>query len=87
MQKHDITFDALDGPARRERRKDARKRDIVARGTVAGRVNLLCGVEFLQFRGIEAHIIRRVLLQLFNRRVGQRQHTECKRSINPILVG
>ncbi len=57
-----------DAPAFKERRKDTRKRDIVARGIHAGRDNVLIGVEYLQSRGIEARIIRRVLLRLWSRR-------------------
>ena len=76
MQQYDISTVATDQPARRARRNDTRKRDIVARGAVAGRDNLLSGVEYLQSHGEEAQMIRRVLHELLNRRAAQCQPTE-----------
>jgi hypothetical protein len=76
MQQYDISTVATDQPARRARRNDTRKRDIVARGAVAGRDNLLSGVEDLQSHGVEAQMIRRVLHELLNRRAAQCQPTE-----------
>lgn len=67
LQERNYTFAPHAMPFFRERRKDARKRDMVARGRHAARNNLVSGVEYLQARGIEGHIIRRVLLQLFPR--------------------
>ena len=68
MQEHVHSQSAPDTPGFRERRKDTRKRDVVARGAHAGRDNVLSGVEYLQARGIEAHIIRRVLMRLLTGR-------------------
>ncbi len=68
MQVHRHLNSTLDVPPGRERRSDTHKRDIVARGIHAGRDNVLIGVEYLQSRGIEARIIRRVLLRLWSGR-------------------
>jgi hypothetical protein len=48
----------------KERRNNARKRDIVEFGVSVGQCNLISGVEYLQSRGIEANIILRVLCEL-----------------------
>ncbi len=64
MQEHHHTHPTPAAPRFRERRKNARKRDIVAHGVSAGQTNVVRGVEYLQSRGIETDIIKRVLLQL-----------------------
>ncbi len=58
MQEHLHTHPTQAAPRFRERR------DIVAHGVSAGQTNVVRGVEYLQSRGIETDIIKRVLLQL-----------------------
>ncbi len=67
---------ALDAPRVRERRKNLRKRGVVANGVIAGQANVVSGVEYLQSRGIEADIIKRVLLALLARRLASHERRE-----------
>lgn len=47
-----------------ERRKNYRKRDIVAYGVSIGRFSVISGLEYLQAREIDADTIKRVLLDM-----------------------
>ncbi len=76
MQEHLYTNAALEAPRFRERRKNLRKRGVVANGVIAGQANVVSGVEYLQSRGIEADIIKRVLLALLARRLASQERRE-----------
>jgi hypothetical protein len=59
-----------------ERRKNTGKRHTVAYGIVAGQNNVVAGVEYLQSRNVESHIIHRVILQLLVRRLALKKMDE-----------
>lgn len=68
-------------PSFGERRRNLRKRDIVAKGVLAGQSNVIAGVEYLKSRGIEADIIARVLLRLLTHRMALREPYRDRRVI------
>lgn len=51
-------------PRLKDRRRNSGKRALVEHGIGVGRENLIAGAEYLDARGIEPEIIRRVLLAL-----------------------
>ena len=67
------TVTAAATPHRVERRKNIRQRDIVAYGMIAGQDNVIAGVEYLRARGVEAHIIERVVQRMLARRLALRE--------------
>jgi hypothetical protein len=60
-------------PLRAERRKNIRQRDIIAYGMIAGQDNVIAGVEYLRARGVEAHIVERVVQRMLARRLALRE--------------
>lgn len=73
MQEYSHTNAAVKAIRLNERRQNIRKRNIVEHGVLMAEISLISGVEYLQSHGIEADIIKRVLLELLSRRLSSRQ--------------
>jgi hypothetical protein len=64
MQQLSHSETGAQAPRLKDRRRNSGKRVLVDHGITVGRDNLVAGAEYLDSRGIEPAIVRRVLLAL-----------------------